>query len=116
MRHQILRQKINQYLNCLIMIYNFDFLVSRLPDIAQILFCTPDGATSPTFQMRYSMFVTRDVIQTILGAFFLGHPVFLFLSKIVDSFGLYLHLHEKTEHAKNVTLNSFLHFHHLRNC
>ena len=53
MRHQISRQKINQYLKCLIMIYNFDFLISRLPDIAPKFFCTPDGATDPTFQMLY---------------------------------------------------------------
>ena len=51
MRHQISRQKINQYLKCLIMIYNFDFLISRLPDIAQKFFCTPDGASDPTFEM-----------------------------------------------------------------
>ena len=56
------------------MIYNFDFLVSRLPDIAQKLFCTPDGATSPTFQSS-SMFVAGDIIQTILGAYFLGRPI-----------------------------------------
>ena len=42
-----------QYLEFLIMISNFDFLIPRLPDIVQKCFCTPDGATYPTFQMRY---------------------------------------------------------------
>ena len=53
MRHQNSRKKINQYLKFLIMISNFDFFISRLPDIVQKCCCTPDGATDPTFQMRY---------------------------------------------------------------
>ena len=65
------------------MIYNFDFLVSRLPDIAQNFFCTPDGATDPPpfkwdMSQASSMFVAGDIIQKILGAFFLGHPVYFF--------------------------------------
>ena len=47
----ISRQTINQYLTFLIMISNFDFLASWRPDIIQKCFCTPDGATDPTFQM-----------------------------------------------------------------
>ena len=48
MRHQISTQTINQYLKCLIMIYNFDFLVSWLPDIVQKCFCTLDGVMDPS--------------------------------------------------------------------
>ena len=42
------------------MIYNFDFLISPLTDIAQKFFCTPDGATDPTFQPS-SIFVAGDI-------------------------------------------------------
>ena len=32
------------------MVFNFDFLISRLTDIVQKCFCTPDGATDSAFQ------------------------------------------------------------------
>ena len=43
------------------------------------MFCTPDGAKDPTFQMRYGteIEIDRDILQTILGTFFLGHPVYM---------------------------------------
>ena len=50
------------------MISNFNFSISRLPDIAQKCFCTPDGAKDPTFQMRYV--AAGDISQTILDACF----------------------------------------------
>ena len=78
MRHQNSRKKINQYLKFLIMISNFDFFISRLPDIAQKCFCTPDGATDPTFQMRYVSAIwhvcSRRYQSNNLGDIFFGTP------------------------------------------
>ena len=50
MRHQNSRKNINQLK---IWYWNIDSSISRRPDIAQKYFCPPDGATDPTFQMRY---------------------------------------------------------------
>ena len=79
MRHQNSSKKINQYLKFLIMISNFDFSISLLPDIAQKCFSTPDGATDPTFQMRYVSAIqhlcSRRYQSNNLGCIFLGHPV-----------------------------------------
>ena len=32
---------------------HFDLPISRLPDIVQKYFCTPDGAMDPTLKIRY---------------------------------------------------------------
>ena len=78
MRHLISRQKINQFLKFLIMISNFDFLAARLPDIIQKYFCTPDGATDPTFQMRYVSAIQHvhsgRYYSKNLGCIFFGTP------------------------------------------
>ena len=37
------------------MITHFDLTISRLPDIVQKRFCTPDEAMDPTFQMKYDL-------------------------------------------------------------
>ena len=79
MRHQISRHKIIQYLKFLILISHIDFLIFWLPDVIHKSYCTPDEAMDPTFQLNMSqpsiVFVAGDIIQTILDAFFLGHPV-----------------------------------------
>ena len=54
-------------------------LISQLPDIVKICYCTPDGPIDPTLQMNMyqpsSMFVTGEIKQKQSGAFFLRHPV-----------------------------------------
>ena len=86
MRHQISRHKIIQYLKFLILISHIDFLIFWLPDVIHKSYCTPDEAMDPTFQLNMSqpsiVFVAGDIIQTILDAFILGHPVcqFIYLS------------------------------------
>ena len=55
MGHQISRRYIVQYLIFFKnLIRYFDLLISRLPDIVQKSFCTPDGAMAPTFHVRYA--------------------------------------------------------------
>ena len=57
------------------MIPHIVLLISQLPDIVHMCFCTPDGPMDPTFQMKYvtafSMFLTRDIKQKPKW----GHPV-----------------------------------------
>ena len=37
------------------MIPHFNLTISRLPDIIQKRFCTPDEAMDPTFQLKYGL-------------------------------------------------------------
>ena len=67
------------------MIYNFDLLICRLPDIVQKFFVLHTELQIPPFKCDMSqpssMLVAEDIIQRILGTFFLGHPVVLGTSK-----------------------------------
>ena len=78
MRHQNSRKNINQYLKFENMISNFDLSISRRPDIAQKCFCPPDGATDPTFQMRYVSAIQHVCSwryqSNNLGCIFFGTP------------------------------------------
>ena len=51
------------------MIPHFNLLISRLLNIEQKSFCTPDEAMDPTFPMPQlsSMFVAREIKQNHVG-------------------------------------------------
>ena len=61
------------------MIFHFDVLISRLPDILQECFCTPTRAMDPTFQMNLIQnrfvfnFMEIRIIKQI--PLFFRHPV-----------------------------------------
>ena len=61
------------------MISNFDLLILQLSDIVQKCFVLQTELKIPPFKWDMaqpsSLFVGRDILQTILGTFFLGHPV-----------------------------------------
>ena len=49
------------------LIRHFNYLISWLPDIVQICFCTPDGAMDPTFKIN--MFVAKEIKQKLWHIF-----------------------------------------------
>ena len=65
------------------MISNFDLLILQLSDIVQKCFVLQTELKIPPFKWDMaqpsSLFVGRDILQTILGTFFLGHPVEILL-------------------------------------
>ena len=77
MRHQISRQKINQDLKLQILISNFDFLLSRLPDIVQKYFFTPDIATDPTSKWNFSHVCIRRYYSNNIGDIFLWDTLYI---------------------------------------
>ena len=64
-------------------------LISRLPEIIQKCFCTPDRAMDPTFQMNQpsSMFLAGETVSSewISKVHFFSSP-FIFLKPIFKSF------------------------------
>ena len=61
--------------------------ISRIPNIVQQRFCTPDKAMDPTFLMKYvlafyDVYNRRYLAKTAVH-FFSGHPVVISLEPIV---------------------------------
>ena len=75
MGYQISRHyTIVQYLNILKYDTPFNLLISRLPNIVEKSFCTPDEAMDPTFQICPSLlaYVWPEKLSKNCGAFLLG--------------------------------------------